>query len=173
LARDPSYSGTAYKKGYYHKDFEIGPEDTVSDGPISVQVDMEEVELDEVVRIPNIYYAFDKATLNSDAVEELEKLVKFLKINPRVRIRLSSHTDSRGSRAYNQDLSRRRAENVVRYLKHEGIDGSRIRAKGYGEERLVNECSDGVECSEEEHRKNRRTEMKVTAAPKNAMKIDK
>jgi hypothetical protein len=76
-------------------------------------------------------------------------------------VELGSHTDSRGTFAYNDALSQRRAESAVAYIVSKGIDPSRITAKGYGEHQLLNKCADGVPCSKEEHQANRRTEVKV------------
>jgi len=59
-------------------------------------------------------------------------------------------------------LSQRRAESAVAYIIEQGIAAERITAKGYGESKLVNQCSNGVECSKEEHQRNRRTEFAVT-----------
>ncbi|MNR35740.1 Outer membrane porin F precursor [compost metagenome] len=81
--------------------------------------------------------------------------------NPTLRIELSSHTDSRGKDAYNIHLSQQRAEAAVNYLVSKGVDRSRMVAKGYGETRLLNRCANGLQCSEEEHQANRRTEIKV------------
>ena len=75
-------------------------------------------------------------------------------------VEVGSHTDSRGSTASNQSLSERRSKSVVEYLSQKGINTSRMIAVGYGESRLLNNCSDGVKCSESEHYKNRRTEFK-------------
>lgn len=75
-------------------------------------------------------------------------------------VEVGSHTDSRGSTASNQSLSERRSKSVVEYLSQKGIKTSRMIAVGYGESRLLNNCSDGVKCSESEHYKNRRTEFK-------------
>jgi outer membrane protein OmpA-like peptidoglycan-associated protein len=75
-------------------------------------------------------------------------------------IRIESHTDSRGSRAYNKYLSDKRAKSTRDYLIRQGIDPSRIEsAIGYGEERLLNECEDNVPCSREKHQQNRRSEF--------------
>jgi outer membrane protein OmpA-like peptidoglycan-associated protein len=81
--------------------------------------------------------------------------------NPTLRIELSSHTDSRGKDSYNLRLSQQRAEAAVNYLVNKGIEPSRMVAKGYGEARLLNHCGNGVQCSEDEHQANRRTEIKV------------
>ncbi len=109
----------------------------------------------------NVYYDLDKSNIRPDAAIELDKLVLILKQHPTMRIELSSHTDSRASDAYNMALSQRRAASAVAYLVKQGIDKNRMVAKGYGETRLVNKCSDGVECTEAEHQQNRRTEVKV------------
>lgn len=89
-----------------------------------------------------------------------ETLLPLLKSKP-VSIELMSHTDSRGNDDYNMSLSQQRANAVVNYLVSKGISRSRLSAKGYGETRLVNRCSNGAECSESEHQKNRRTEFRV------------
>ena len=83
--------------------------------------------------------------------------------NPTLEIELASHTDSRGTDKYNQDLSQRRAQSVVDYLVSRGIARDRMVAKGYGESRLINKCADGVSCSEAEHQQNRRTEFTITS----------
>jgi len=111
--------------------------------------------------IENIYYDFNKWFIRPDAAKELDKLVQVMKENP-VSVELGSHTDSRGSKEYNLDLSQKRAESAVRYIVLQGIDASRITAKGYGESQLTNHCSDGIPCSVREHQANRRTEFKIT-----------
>ncbi len=107
--------------------------------------------------IENIYYDLDKWNVRTDAREELEKIVKILKQNPSIKIDIASHTDSRQSKAFNQALSQRRAKSTMEYLVYRGIAKTRITAKGYGESQLVNNCADGVKCSEAEHQQNRRS----------------
>jgi len=119
---------------------------------------LEEIILDKAFELENIYYDFDSANIRSDAAVELDKLVTILRDNPPIKIELSSHTDTRGEAAYNQDLSKRRAESAVSYIISQGIDPSRIKAKGYGESQLIIENAQ----TEEEHETNRRTEFKVT-----------
>lgn len=115
----------------------------------------------DVFVLNHIYYDLGKWSLRSESFTELDKLAGYLKDNPGIRIELSSHTDSRGSKSANQKLSQKRAQSCVDYLISVGIDKSRIIAKGYGETKLVNGCKDGVTCTEEEHQKNRRTEVKI------------
>lgn len=122
--------------------------------------------VDQIFRLENIYYDFDKWNIRSDAAVELDKVVAFLNDNPDIIVELGSHTDSRGSFKYNERLSDRRATSAVEYIIKTGISSKRITAKGYGEKQLVNRCSDGVECSEAEHQDNRRTEVKITGMAK-------
>jgi outer membrane protein OmpA-like peptidoglycan-associated protein len=119
---------------------------------------LEEIILDKAFELENIYYDFDSANIRVDAAKELDKLVTILADNPPIKIELSSHTDSRGEPSYNLDLSKRRAESAVAYIISQGIDSTRIKAKGYGESRLI--IKDAK--TEEEHETNRRTEFKVT-----------
>ena len=109
-----------------------------------------------------IFYELNSARLTPASRKIIDdKLYKLMVEKPLIRIELNSHTDSRGSKEFNQDLSQRRAQAVVNYLVARGIKSSRLVARGYGEEKLVNQCSDGVQCTEEEHAKNRRTEFRV------------
>lgn len=109
----------------------------------------------------HIYYDFDQAFIRNDAMPELEKLQKLMEENPQYIIEIGSHTDARGSDHYNQRLSQRRAEAVVRWLSDKGISRSRLVARGYGEQINVNDCVNNVPCTEREHQMNRRTEFKV------------
>jgi outer membrane protein OmpA-like peptidoglycan-associated protein/tetratricopeptide (TPR) repeat protein len=109
----------------------------------------------------NIYYDFDQSYIRADAEPELEKLYQILVDNPELVVEIGSHTDSRGSSTYNERLSQRRAEAVVRWLRTKGVSKARLRPHGYGESMNVNQCADNVPCSEEEHQWNRRTEFKV------------
>lgn len=112
-------------------------------------------------RLENILYDFDKSNIRKDAALILDKLVKIMEEYPSLKIELSSHTDSRGSDAYNLALSDRRAKSAVQYLEQRGIAKDRMVAKGYGETKLVNRCANGVSCSIPEHQANRRTEFTV------------
>lgn len=131
---------------------------------INLQVCMEEATCDKAINLQNINYDFDKTTIREDAKPELDKLYTFLAENPTIKLELSSHTDSRGSDDYNLKLSQGRADSAVNYLVSKGLSKSRVIAKGYGETKLLNECSNGVNCSEEQHQHNRRTEFKVICA---------
>jgi outer membrane protein OmpA-like peptidoglycan-associated protein/2-phospho-L-lactate guanylyltransferase (CobY/MobA/RfbA family) len=131
-------------------------------GTLLANVELDRVELDKSIQIDNIYYDLAKSDIRKDAAKELDKLLLTLKDNPGIIVELGSHTDARGKEQNNFDLSQKRAKAAVEYLVGNGIDTSRISAKGYGETKLVNKCKNGVKCSELSHQLNRRTELKIT-----------
>jgi len=107
-----------------------------------------------------IYFDLDKYNIRPDAANELDKVVALMNKYPEMVIRLESHTDSRAGDRYNMILSQNRAKSTYDYIISQGIDKNRItRYEGFGESQLINKCSDGVPCSEEEHQLNRRTEF--------------
>lgn len=115
------------------------------------------LDLAKALSLRHIYFDLDKSYIRKDAVVELEKIVEVLTQNPSIKIEIGSHTDSRQSKQYNQELSQRRAKSTLDYLVKQGIAKSRLKATGYGETQLVNNCADGVQCSEAEHQLNRRS----------------
>lgn len=104
---------------------------------------------------------YAEASSKDKRAKELNKIVDIMQKNPELVIEVGSHTDSRGSDAYNQALSDRRAKSSVQYIMEKGIQSYRVYGKGYGETQLTNECEDGVICDERKHQMNRRTEFKV------------
>ena len=130
---------------------------------VTITMDRPEIgkEISKLYEINSIYYDLDKADIRPDAAEELDKIVQFLSDNTQMNLELGAHTDARASTGYNLKLSQRRAESAVNYIIRRGITKDRIKPKGYGESQLINECSDGVECPEEMHQQNRRTEFKI------------
>ena len=111
--------------------------------------------------LQGIYYDLDKADIRPDAAKVLDSLASILTNNPTLVIELASHTDSRADEAYNLKLSQRRAQSCVDYLVKKGIAKARLQAVGYGESKLINDCADGVDCTEEQHQENRRTTFRV------------
>lgn len=133
----------------------------IGDCVVTIDLPLRPVRVGDINLI-HIYYDLDKANIRPDAEPELGKLLTFLNENPSLTVELASHTDSRGTDSYNLDLSQRRAESARQWLVEKGLDESRISATGYGESQLVNNCGNGVKCSDEEHQKNRRTEFRIT-----------
>ena len=131
---------------------ELDPEDTVADiGQ----------DLAKVLDLNPIYFDFDKSFIRSDARIELEKVIAYMNEYPSVKIDVRSHTDSRAPDSYNMALSERRNKSTRKYLVDRGIDSNRLSGRGYGETQHVNECSNGVKCTEEQHELNRRSEFIV------------
>lgn len=130
---------------------------------VKLKLSMQQPSANEVIRLDKIYYDYDKCDIKPRAAEELDRLIKLMNDFPDMIIELSSHTDSRGSDAYNQTLSQCRADAAVAYILAKRIAKNRIIAVGYGESRLVNGCSNGVNCTEAQHQENRRTEFKIVS----------
>lgn len=128
---------------------------------VKLEVCLEKADCGTAITLKNILYDLDKFNIRPDAQPELKRLAQFMQDNPGVKIEISSHTDSRGSNAYNKTLSQNRASAARDFIASQGIDASRIIGVGYGETKLLNACADGSNCSETEHQLNRRTEMKV------------
>jgi outer membrane protein OmpA-like peptidoglycan-associated protein len=131
-------------------------------GTLLANVDLTKIDTTQNIVFQNIYYAYNSSQLTEEAVKELDKVGSLLQNNGALIVELGSHTDSRGSAESNLRLSQARAEAAVSYILGAGsVDKTRLKAKGYGESRLTNPCEDGTPCSEAEHVRNRRTELKI------------
>ena len=119
-------------------------------------------DLGKCFGIKMIYFDFDKSDIRIEAALDLEKILDVMNQYPKMKLDIRSHTDSRGSFKYNEALSDRRAKSTINWLIKNGVDKNRLVGKGYGENQLVNNCSDGVNCTEEEHQLNRRSEFLIT-----------
>ena len=159
VKRHQDYWARASKKGFIDGEagFKTG---NYSDKYVELELSLPKIKAGEKFKLENIFYDLNEASLREESKTSLDKLAQFL-ISNDLKIELSAHTDARGSRSYNQNLSQRRAQSCVDYLIEKGVSKSSIKAKGYGESRLVNECRDGVKCSEEKHQENRRTEVEI------------
>lgn len=112
----------------------------------------------EKIKVNPIYFEYDKWNITPEAMIELDKVLFAMEKFPNIKIKIESHTDSRGSDSYNLKLSDNRAKSTMEYLISRGIAPERIEsAIGYGETRLKNRCRNGVKCSEGEHFENRRS----------------
>lgn len=147
-----------------HEDASITIPATISGNcvdTVSYSVTLLDKKDSEYIRLDLILYNFDKYFLRPEGKVELDKLVKYMKSHPDLKVELSSHTDSRGSDKYNLKLSKQRAQSCVDYIVAQGISKKLITAKGYGETKLLNKCKNGVWCSVDDHQMNRRTELKL------------
>ena len=111
-------------------------------------------------QLPPIYFDYDRWTIRADSKKELDKLAEKLERYKSVEIKISSHTDNRGSAGYNQVLSAKRAESTRNYLALVGyVNARRMRFEGFGESLPVVDCQ--TACTEEEHQLNRRSEFEI------------
>lgn len=119
-------------------------------------------DLNKLLQIEKIYFDTGKYVLKSDAITELDKVVNFMIKYTDVSIEIGSHTDCRDKSENNLILSQKRAEATLNYIVKQGISPSRLKAKGYGETRPLNDCVDGIKCSEDKYQINRRSEFIIT-----------
>ena len=164
-----SYNVRAAKTEYTTKEVKV----TIADenGKTNLNIALEKStckvavgdDLGKCFGIKMIYFDFDKSDIRIEAALDLEKILDVMNQYPAMKLDIRSHTDSRGTFKYNEALSGRRANSTIDWLKKNGVKANRLTAKGYGENQLVNKCSDGVECTEEEHQLNRRSEFIIMA----------
>lgn len=175
---DGSYSfeaecGTLYyikaaKEDYLTKEQKVSTpsESGETKSPISLEKNIKKVttgsDLAKVFNIEIIHFDLDKHNIRKDAAIDLQKIIAVMQQYPQIKIDVRSHTDSRASDKYNRKLSGLRAESTINYMIKNGIAADRLTGRGYGETQLVNKCSDGVSCTEEEHQRNRRSEFIIT-----------
>lgn len=115
----------------------------------------------EKIDFDNIYYDSGKWDIRPESLPVLNSMTEFFMDNPTVVVELSAHTDSRGSAQNNKELSQKRAQSAVDVIIGNGVPSNRITPKGYGEEKILNGCVNGVRCSSTQHQVNRRTEFRV------------
>lgn len=162
LEYNAKYSMLCTKEGCFKLSDNVSTKNKKYSEDFVVNFVLDSIIVEKPIVVENIYYDYDKWKLRDDAKVELDKLVLLLNDNQNLSIEMSSHCDSRGSDDYNLKLSDKRAKSTVKYLTSKGINKKRLSWKGYGETMLVNKCANDIECTEEEHQQNRRTEFKVT-----------
>ena len=113
------------------------------------------------IHAEDIYFGFDKSSISDQEASKLASIIDQLNRFPEANLEIIAHTDSRGSRKYNEWLSKRRAEKTRDKLIEQGVDPERINITWKGEEATINHCVDGVACSQGEHRINRRSEIHI------------
>ncbi len=154
------YMLSAEMDGFLFKTYRI----TIPAATEEVQEIKRKIELDALTVgvssvLRNIYFDFNKSTFTQDSYTELNKLEKLLSQNPNIKVEIAGHTDKVGAIIYNKDLSQRRADAVVKYLKKKGIDPRRLEAEGFGMTKPLASNDDEKEGRE----LNRRVEFKVTS----------
>jgi outer membrane protein OmpA-like peptidoglycan-associated protein len=155
-----AYRIEVVRKDYFGADTSVSTKGMDDSKDFVINIPLKLVPIEEIT-LNDILYAFNSADLTPESKGNLKVLIDMMKKSENLIIAINAHTDSRGSDEYNLELSQRRAQSVVDYLIENGIDSARLQAKGYGETQLLNQCSNGVKCSDEEHQLNRRTTFKV------------
>lgn len=116
-------------------------------------------DLAKLLQLSTIYFDFDKYNIRKDSEIEIQKVIAAMEKYSSLKIKVNSHTDSRGKDSYNLMLSQKRAESTVNYMIAKGIAKERLLDEGFGETKLMNKCSNGVKCSATDHELNRRSEF--------------
>lgn len=132
----------------------------VTEEPVAVKTVKNKFNEDILVLKP-VLFDYESSYLNQQAKKDLLKVVNVLKNNPKLVLECASYTDAKGSEKYNQWMSERRAKRTVEYIIRKGIHPTRIKGKGYGESKLINDCTEGENCTDQQRAVNRRTEFKV------------
>jgi outer membrane protein OmpA-like peptidoglycan-associated protein len=157
LDRNKEYQVSTGKEGYDPVMTKIDTKAKVNE--VTKDLAIRKTPSSPMVRMENILYNFNQFNLSNTGLAELDTLAEFLKMNPDVKIDLSSHTDSRGTNEYNNKLSGLRGKSCYDYLTKKGVKKESLIMKNFGETKLLNQCKDGVECGEDLHEVNRRTEF--------------
>lgn len=119
---------------------------------------VEEQEDQTVVKLKKFYFDKGKSNVNSEIAQELDKVVDLIERFPQLQLRIESHTDSRGGGSYNFTLSQKRSDAIKDYLLQHGVpEGNILYSVGYGEDKLLNGCKNGVFCLDMLHNKNERS----------------
>ncbi len=116
-------------------------------------------DLAKLLQLSTIYFDFDRYEIRPDAEIEIQKVIAAMEKYPSLKIKANSYTDSRGKDEYNLWLSQKRSESTISYMISKGIAKDKLRGEGFGETKLVNECTNGARCSNAEHELNRRSEF--------------
>lgn len=160
-----NYTIEVAKKGFFDSSTEL-PTTNANGYKHNLELFIEEKEFInrngvEMLNVATIDFELNKADIKQTSINTLGKVIRLLKKYPSMVINFGAHTDSRGPDGLNLSLSQRRAVETITYIINQGIAPERITGKGYGETRLLNDCSNGVKCKDAEHRINKRTEFIV------------
>lgn len=140
---------------FHSENFELPEQNEYKE--IEKDIVLKKIAIGKNVALRNLFFETNKADLSDESIVELSNVIKLLNDNPTLHIEIQGHTDNRGSKAYNQGLSERRAKSVVDYLIQHGIAPERLTSKGYGLTKPI--ATNKTEAGRAE---NRRTELLVT-----------
>lgn len=156
LSRNSSLETTSYSNGLPPK-LEI---DNLNEYVLTSKEEVRSVLANK--NINNIYFDFDNSSVNSEERKTLDEIAAVLIANPSLDMYVSAHTDARGSNAYNDALSEKRAQSVNAYLYAKGVTADRLKLGWFGEDALANNCNNDAKCKENAHRLNRRASFTLS-----------
>jgi len=150
------YGIYATAPGYLFRDFSFSYQDIASFDSNLLRIALQPISVGAETVLGNIFFDFDDYSLKKESYSELRTVYRFLRKNQKVKVEISGHTDSKGSEAYNLDLSKKRAKTVYDFLVSKGISKSSLTYTGYGQSKPIT-SNDDLDSSV----KNRRIEFKI------------
>ncbi len=150
------YAFNVNRKGYLFFSYNFSLTNHIVDSTYNIDIPLQPIEADASVILQNIFFDVNKFELKAESFVELDNVVRLMKENPSLKIRINGHTDNTGNAADNLRLSNNRANAVVQYLVSGGIAANRLSSKGFGATVPIADNN-----TDEGRAKNRRTEMKV------------
>ncbi|RRQ50757.1 OmpA family protein [Maribacter algicola] len=155
---------SAYSRSYTGKELEEIQKSPYTIRLLQLEDLVEETEGKKVIKLKKFYFPKGNSNLTSEITMELDKVVEAVQNFPDVKLRIETHTDSRGSNASNQKLSQQRSDVIRDYLVSKGVPTETIlESVGYGEENIKNNCTNGVYCLDFLHKQNERTLIEVVS----------
>jgi outer membrane protein OmpA-like peptidoglycan-associated protein len=156
LTQGAEYALYVNKEAYLFKSYNFNYSEVADFKPIIINIDLEKAREGSVAILNNIFFDVDKYDLKDKSKTELDKIIRFLLVNPAVRVEIGGHTDNSGSADHNRQLSERRANSVFIFLSEHGIEKKRLVTKGYGSDRPIasNDTDEG-------RSQNRRIEVRI------------
>lgn len=165
---DTDYHLTLNKKGYFTKSDSALSTKNINGANLEKEYHLQKIPYKTIASEEIVYHDLDNSGLKSEDKPTISQVAELLKTHTYLEVIIRSHTDSRASKEYNQALSEKRAHAVREVLGEYGVESSRIKSEWFGEDQLLNECIDGVDCPESEHQLNRRSELILIAFPNEA-----
>ena len=149
---------SVFTASYTEKELENVQQSNLNLGLSFIDDLLTEKEGKPVIKLQNFYFDTGKVNITPTIQTELDKVVDAVQRFPQLKLIIETHTNSKGSKASNQKLSQNRSDAIKQYLLQNGVISTNIVASiGYGEEKLTNNCADGVYCLDFLHRQNDRT----------------
>ena len=149
------FGAYAIADGYLFEDFQFDLQSSGDLEPDTLNISLDPLRSGGKIILENVYFEFDSYELISKSKSELELVFQFLKNNKHLQVEIAGHTDALGDKAYNLELSEKRARSVFDFLMEKGIPETRMKYKGYGSQYPVEQNNKQVDA------KNRRIEFRI------------